>query len=160
MVRGPEPITFNNSNGANGGIPIQNSIERPPQFDTRRLATALHVKNGGTVALGGLTKEKAQESTTGVPFFSRVPVIGSLFRRDSKSSERRNLMIFVTAHIVDPEGAKQGGEIQHLRNTARVVLPDNVDKLPTSADAAAKVPVQAENTADDAGPIWRRERRR
>ena len=160
MVRGPEPITFNNSNGANGGVPIQNSIERPPQFDTRRLATALHVKNGGTVALGGLTKEKAQESTTGVPFFSRVPVIGSLFRRDSKSSERRNLMIFVTAHIVDPEGAKQGGEIQHLRNTARVVLPDNVDNLPTSADAAVKVPVQAENTADDAGPIWRRERRR
>ncbi len=160
MVRGPEPITFNNSNGANGGIPIQNSIERPPQFDTRRLATALHVKNGGTVALGGLTKEKAQESSTGVPFMSRVPVIGSLFRRDSKSSERRNLMIFVTAHIVDPEGAKQGGEIQHLRDTARVVLPDNVDKLPTSAEAAAKVPVQAENTADDAGPIWRRERRR
>jgi general secretion pathway protein D len=159
MVRAPETITFNNSSGANGGAPIQNNIERPPLFDTRRLATALHVKNGGTVALGGLTREKSQKATTGVPFMSRVPVIGGLFRRDTNSSERRNLMIFVTAHIVDPEGAKQGGEIQHLRDTARVVLPENYEKLPTSGEAAAGAPAQ-NDSGEDAGPIWRRERRR
>jgi type II secretory pathway component GspD/PulD (secretin) len=159
MVKEPVSIDFNNSNGANGGDPITNKIQSPPLFDTRRLVTALHVKNGGTVALGGLTKEKTRESTTGVPFMSRVPVLGSLFRRDSKSSERRNLMIFVTAHIVDPEGAKQGNDIQHLRDTARVVLPENYDKLPTPAEAAGAAP-KADANGEDAGPIWRRERRR
>ncbi len=159
LVRPPESVTFNNSNGSSGGEPIQNQIERPPEFDTRRLVTALHVKNGGTVALGGLSKERQQESRTGMPFLSRVPVIGSLFRHDSKSSERRNLMIFVTAHIIDPRGAKQGDDIQHLRDTARVLLPADFDaaEKSTAAEASKSAPAAKE---EDSGPIWRRDRRR
>ncbi len=159
LVRLPQAITFNNSNGSSGGAPISNQIERPPEFDTRRLVTALHVKNGGTVALGGLSKEKQQESRTGLPFLSRVPVIGSLFRHDSKSSERRNLMIFVTAHIIDPHGAKQGDEIQHLRDTARVLLPADIDAADKNSAADAAKPAPAAKQ-EDTGPIWRRDRRR
>ena len=159
LVRLPQAITFNNSNGSSGGAPITNQIERPPEFDTRRLVTALHVKNGGTVALGGLSKEKQQESRSGLPFLSRVPVIGSLFRHDSKSSERRNLMIFVTAHIIDPHGAKEGDEIQRLRDTARVLLPADVETAEKNSAAEAAKPDPTPKQEDN-GPIWRRDRRR
>jgi type II secretory pathway component GspD/PulD (secretin) len=160
LVRAPEPITFNNSNGSGGGDPVTNTIERPPDFDTRRLVTALHVQNGGTVVLGGLSKEKIQESRTGLPFMSRIPVVGGLFRRDSKSTERRNLMIFVTAHIIDPHGAKQGEEIQRLRDTARVLLPSVIDTATKNSAAEAAKPDPAAKQDEDAGPLWRRERRR
>lgn len=159
MVVGPQPIVFNNSNGANGGQPISNQIERPPQFDTRRLVTALHVKNGGTVVLGGLAKEKQEESTSGVPVLSRVPVLGTLFRRENKSADRRNLMIFVTAHIVDPTGAKQGQEIQRLRDTARVVLPQQVDEAERNRKAEDAKPDPVAPKQEPA-PLWRRDRRR
>ncbi len=160
LIKFGEKVNFTNAGGGNSEQPISNQIDRPPEFDTRRLVTALHVKNGGTVILGGLSREREQKNTTGVPFLSRVPVVGSLFRRDSTLSKRTNLMIFVTAHIIDPEGAKQGDEVQHLRDTAKVLLPSEVEAAQrASADAAAK-PAPATTPQADTGPIWRRDRRR
>lgn len=162
LIKAPANFAFSNAGGANNEEPITNNVQSPPEFDTRRLVTALHVKNGGTVILGGLSREREQTNTTGVPFLSRVPVVGSLFRRDTSNSKRTNLMIFVTAHIIDPQGAKQGDDIQHLRDTARVLLPAEVQAAEkNSADEAAKE--AAKGTAQpqpENGPIWRRERRR
>jgi len=58
-----------------------------------------------------------------VPFFSHIPLFGQLFRRDSRSSNRSNLVILVTASIVDPNGSKLSDEVLHLRDTAKVFLP-------------------------------------
>ncbi len=160
LTKAPANFAFSNSGGASGEAPITNNVQSPPEFDTRRLVTALHVKNGGTVILGGLTREKEQSNTTGVPFLSRVPVIGSLFRRDSSKSTRSNLMIFLTAHIIDPHGAKQGEEIQRLRDTARVLLPNEIDAATKNSEAEAAKPDPAAKQDEDAGPLWRRERRR
>jgi type II secretory pathway component GspD/PulD (secretin) len=160
LVKAPVNFAFSNSGGGNNQEPITNNVQSPPEFDTRRLVTALHVKNGGTVSLGGLSREKEQSNTTGVPFLSRVPVIGSLFRRETQKSGRSNLMIFVTAHIIDPQGAKQGGEVQHLRDTARVVLPDDPRAVPADAFPPDPAGVKTDAGEANSGPIWRRERRR
>lgn len=160
LVRAPANFAFSNAGGGNSEAPITNNVQSPPEFDTRRLVTALHVKNGGTVILGGLSREREQSNTTGVPFLSRIPVVGSLFRRDSKLSRRTNLMIFVTAHIIDPEGAKQGDDVKHLRDTARVLLPAQVDAAEKNSAAEAAKPAPSSKPAEDTGPIWRRDRRR
>ena len=160
LTKAPANFAFANSGGASGEAPITNNVQSPPEFDTRRLVTALHVKNGGTVILGGLTREKEQSNRTGVPLLSRVPVIGSLFRRDSSKSTRSNLMIFLTAHIIDPHGAKQGEEIQRLRDTARILLPNQIDTATKNSEAEAAKPDPAAKQDEDAGPLWRRERRR
>lgn len=162
LIKAPANFAFSNAGGANNEEPITNNVQSPPEFDTRRLVTALHVKNGGTVILGGLSREREQTNTTGVPFLSRVPVVGSLFRRDTSNSKRTNLMIFVTAHIIDPQGAKQGDDIQHLRDTARVLLPAEVQAAEkNSADEAAKEAAKGSaQPQPENGPIWRRERRR
>ena len=103
-------------------------ILRRPQYSYRQLATALHVKNGETVALGGLITEINSEGRRGIPFLSSIPWAGRLFRTDTKSQERRKLMIFVTARIIDPSGAELGEEERWLRDTARVILPAEVQE--------------------------------
>ncbi|MBA2482187.1 MAG: hypothetical protein H0V44_16115 [Planctomycetes bacterium] len=149
MTRGPQRQNFSTPNGT--GV-ISNPIDSPPEFSTRRLYTALHVQNGQTLALGGLTKEREEKSMAGVPFISRIPLLGHLFRRDSKSSDRKNLVILVTAHIVDPNGSKLSDDIQRLRDTARVVLPPEAQaELDARASADAATPAQEASSPAPAG---------
>lgn len=77
-----------------------------PKFTTRNLNTSIVVKNGETVVLGGLIKETDTKVRTKVPLLGDLPIIGMLFRKDSDSVQRRNLLIFVTANIVGPKGEK------------------------------------------------------
>jgi len=97
-----------------------------PNFITRSLGTTMHVKNGQTVVLGGLTTDQIEDNDNGVPGLRSVPGLGRLFSSSSKTVDRRNLMIFVTAHIIDPSGAKIGEDVRRLRETASIVLPEEV----------------------------------
>ena len=75
-----------------------------PRFSTRNLETSVVIDNGQTVMLGGLMKDTTGKIVTGVPILSAIPVLGKLFRRESDSAERSNLLIFVTAQLVTPAG--------------------------------------------------------
>ena len=59
----------------------------------------------------------------GTPFLSTLPVLGGLFGSRSSENQRSNLIILVSANIVDPSGAHVGDEIEKLRDTARILLP-------------------------------------
>jgi MSHA biogenesis protein MshL len=113
-----------------------------PEFDKRQLETIMHVKNGQTVALGGLTRERDQASESGLPFMSRVPLLGYLFGRKSKQHDRRNLIILVTAHLIDPTGATLGDEVRFLQDTTRVVLPEDVRAKLSQNDSDDKAAAQ------------------
>jgi len=76
-----------------------------PKFTTRNLSTNIVVQNGDTIMLGGLIKESRTNTRTKVPFLGDLPILGVLFKKDSDSTERKNLLIFVTATILSPEGA-------------------------------------------------------
>jgi MSHA biogenesis protein MshL len=108
------------------GGPVITQTAKVPEFDTRSLETIMHIKNGQTVALGGLTRERDQSDDAGLPFLSRVPLLGYIFGRKSRQHERRNLIILVTAHLVDPSGAHVGDTVETLSGEARVVLPEEV----------------------------------
>jgi type II secretory pathway component GspD/PulD (secretin) len=99
---------------------------RAPQFATRTLETVLHVQNGKTLALGGLSDALEEKTTAGTPFVQRIPVLGWLFKTETRQSQRRNLLILVTANIVDPSGANVNDDITHLRDTARILMPEGV----------------------------------
>jgi general secretion pathway protein D len=75
-----------------------------PKFTSRNLSTNIAVKNGNTIVLGGLVKETRTNTRTKTPFLGDLPVLGGLFRKDSDSVERKNLLIFVTATILSQKG--------------------------------------------------------
>ena len=59
------------------------------------------VDNGETVVLGGIFEQQTANSQTKVPFLGDIPYIGRLFRKDVKSENKRELLIFVTPRIVN-----------------------------------------------------------
>jgi len=77
-----------------------------PRFTTRNLTTNIAVRNGETVMLGGLIKETRTNIQTKTPFLGDLPLLGVLFRKDSDSVERKNLLIFVTATIMGQKGER------------------------------------------------------
>ncbi len=77
-----------------------------PRFTTRDLETTVVIESGETVMLGGLMKDTTGHTVTKVPVLGSLPVIGKLFRKEADSVERSNLLIFVTAQVVNPSGAR------------------------------------------------------
>jgi len=68
----------------------------------KEIETIARVKDGGTIVLGSWTGERAQEMTSGVPVLRNLPYIGRLFfGRNKQIIDKTNLMIFLTARLVD-----------------------------------------------------------
>lgn len=109
-----------------------------PTFNTRELATTLHIRNGETIVLGGLITERDDNSRDGVPGLSRAPVIGGLFRHSRKEMRRSRLLIFLTATIIDPTGATYEKQLEHITNTAKELLPLDVREVKAAKEKAMR----------------------
>jgi len=62
------------------------------------------VKDGETVVIGGLLSTRREENRERVPFLSRVPIVGLLFKSKQDISDYKELMIFITPQIVSQLG--------------------------------------------------------
>ncbi len=76
-----------------------------PIFASRNVTTSMIVWDGHTVVMGGLIREDLTTFSDKVPLLGDIPLIGRLFRSEGTRSEKRNLLIFVTASLVDPSGS-------------------------------------------------------
>ncbi len=81
----------------------ENRIEMPV-FSTRRVNTQLTIYDGYTVAVGGLMREDVQNVEDRVPILGDIPYIGRLFQTKSENRIKSNLIVFVTAQIIDATG--------------------------------------------------------
>ena len=75
-----------------------------PFFPVRSLATSVDIYNGATVVMGGMIREERYTEENKIPILGDIPLIGNLFRYKYEQTDKRNLMIFVTARLVDPAG--------------------------------------------------------
>lgn len=75
-----------------------------PVFSTRKVTTAVTIWDGQTVAMGGLIREDVQDVEDKVPLLGDLPIIGRLFQTKAEDHFKRNLMVFVTAKLIDPSG--------------------------------------------------------
>jgi len=96
---------------AQPNIPIAtaglNVVQLPsvlPKFTVRQVITTVNVWDNQTVVLGGLISSHIENTKDKVPIIGDVPMLGRLFQSGSKTSAKKNLMIFVTATVVDPAG--------------------------------------------------------
>jgi type IV pilus assembly protein PilQ len=71
-----------------------------PAIDTKNVQTQVLVENGGTVVLGGIYEQTDRTTTTKVPFLGDLPVVGWIFKNESKVNERTELIIFITPRVV------------------------------------------------------------
>lgn len=76
-----------------------------PIFAVREVTTKVTIWDGATLVMGGLTREDAKKIRDMVPVLGKLPVVGRLFRSQGESTQKRNLLIFVTANLVSPGGS-------------------------------------------------------
>jgi len=71
-----------------------------PSFSTRNVKTQVTVQDGDTIAIGGIIRESDTSSTAGIPYLSRIPVLGMAFGAKSTTKERTELVIFMTPRVI------------------------------------------------------------
>lgn len=78
-----------------------------PTIDTNSVRTQVLVDNGETVVLGGIFRSEEITSISKTPFFGDLPLIGALFRHTNHSSEKNELLVFITPRLVKDSLANQ-----------------------------------------------------
>ena len=76
-----------------------------PIISTRKTSTHITIKDGYTLAIGGLIESTDTVETSKVPLLGDIPGLGRLFRSESNSLTQRNLIIFITAKTLNPDGS-------------------------------------------------------
>ncbi len=79
-------------------------LENPSVYN-REITSRITVKNDRTIVIGGLIRDDTVNTEQKVPFLGDIPLLGLLFRKETKQRIRTNLMIFITPHIVTEDEA-------------------------------------------------------
>lgn len=86
-----------------------------PVIDRRSIDTTAKLKDGQTLVIAGIIKEKKNETIKGVPFLYKIPLLGNLFRRTEQEIERTELVILITPRIHSGKSAQQLTEDERQR---------------------------------------------
>jgi general secretion pathway protein D len=81
----------------NGNVNI--SGNQVPTIDTKYIRTNVSAANGSTIILGGLIQEQKQKQYTGIPYISRIPLIGAAFRGTTTMRNRQELIILMCPQV-------------------------------------------------------------
>ncbi len=77
-----------------------------PSETTTEVTTKVVVKDGESIFIGGLIRDRKEKSAKQIPVLGDVPIIGSLFKRTTDSLSRTETVIVITPHIVDSRSAE------------------------------------------------------
>ena len=69
-------------------------------IDTKHVKTQVLVENGGTVVIGGIFEQTDRDEVVKVPFLGDIPYLGNLFKTKSRTSNKTELLIFLTPKVV------------------------------------------------------------
>jgi len=83
---------------------LTENVINQPIFSTRKVTTNVSIWDGQTVALGGLIREDVQKINDKVPIIGDIPLAGVLFRSEVEQKIKSNLIVFVTARLMDAAG--------------------------------------------------------
>ncbi|MEI6033799.1 MAG: Amuc_1098 family type IV pilus outer membrane protein [Verrucomicrobiae bacterium] len=103
----------------------ENTINQPI-FSIRKVTTSVSIWDGQTVALGGLIREDVQKTQDKVPILGDIPLAGRLFRSNVDQKIKRNLIIFVTARLMDADGRPVRQDDEQEEIVEPLGLPDNL----------------------------------
>jgi general secretion pathway protein D len=80
-----------------------------PSIDKTETSTNLIAQDGETIIIGGLIRENKSKQIDGIPILSKIPLIGSLFSNTSVKTDRTELIILLTPHVI--KSGKEAGEV-------------------------------------------------
>jgi general secretion pathway protein D len=111
-------------------VVLTDNVINQPIFSTRKVKTSVSIWDGSTVVLGGMMREDVQKVEDKVPLLGDIPLVGRLFRSDVDQHLKRNLVIFVTARLINPAGDPVNGMNDDEEEVDEVPVPDAPPGLP------------------------------
>ena len=115
--------------GVDGETQLEDRI-----FKKRDAKTQVTIKDGYTIALGGLTAETEDEDESKVPFLGDLPYLGQLFRHDVSNVASTNLIIFLTAKTLNPDGSTYADVIDPRQLEVMKLTPSQIPGYDIPAD--------------------------
>ena len=111
----------------------------------RSIKTTILADDAQTIVLGGLIQDDVKRTVSKVPLLGDIPLLGHLFRATSNAKTKRNLLVFVTARLVDPAGraVRTGGESALMSGGAA----GQAAQPPVAATAKASAPAEKTEAA-------------
>jgi pilus assembly protein CpaC len=113
----------------NNGISLEGF--RIPALITRRAETDLELRDGQSFVMAGLLNNTTQNDTANIPFLSKIPLIGHLFKSKAERMERTELMVLVTPRLVRPLDPDEVPPLPTLPK--RFLPPDGTEEKPAGA---------------------------
>ena len=104
------------------------TVSGNPTILTKRAETTVVVFNGQTTVIGGLSKETASESESGVPYLKDIPGLGWLFRSKSKSKDMQEVLIFITPHVLEEKPDNPNPAPTEESKWIKDLVPDDIGK--------------------------------
>ena len=77
-----------------------------PTILTKKASTNVILFDGQTTVIGGLKKSTSQNTDAGVPWLWKIPVLGYLFKNQSRQDQMEEILIFITPHILKTRPAR------------------------------------------------------
>lgn len=75
-------------------------VNNVPSIDKKEAVTEVLVRDNGVVMIAGVYSIEKSDGTEGIPLFSKIPLLGWLFKREAKEDKRRDLLIFISPRII------------------------------------------------------------
>ena len=75
--------------------------KKAPEIESKTVQSFVRVADNTPFIIGGLIDKKKTNSSTGIPFLSKIPLLGNLFKSDAESASDREVIIVLTPHIMD-----------------------------------------------------------
>ena len=76
-------------------------------IDTKHIQTQVLVENGGTVVIGGIFEMEETNQVNKVPLLGDIPVVGNLFKNQTRESAKREMLVFITPRMLTENGIKR-----------------------------------------------------
>jgi general secretion pathway protein D len=110
-------------------IPTTTSGISSPTIQQRLIETTVAVQSGATVALGGLIRDNRNDSVSGVPVLSDIPILGNLFKTTSETVLRTELLVLITPRVIhDSREATDAMEELQARMTGLAPLQQRINR--------------------------------
>ena len=126
-------------------VPGASGVDGAPVFFERAISTEVVARSGESILLAGLISERKNDNSSRVPGLSKIPVVGYLFRSDSKTNERTELVVLITPRVIEDPREWNDVRIGMQGALQNLVLPE-----PTAAGTGRGAGATATSSAIDA----------
>ncbi len=101
VIHAGDRIDIEISQEVSSAEPTSTGVSTSPTIRKRSVETKLSLRDGATVMLGGLISDSNTDSNSGIPGLKDIPIIGSLFRSQTKAKSRTELVMLITPYILN-----------------------------------------------------------